>query len=271
MTKRIPMTGPATTPFGSPTGRFARVLFALIMREMATRYGRSAGGYIWAILNPLGFVIVLSLVFSFVLRRPELGSSFALFFATGYVPFHIYNDLAQTVGTAARFNRPLINYPGVTVTDLVLSRFVLMVMTLMLVAILLFAGIILVENADVTLRADRILLAAALAALLGLAMGTLNCFLFAWRPTWENVWMIISRPLFLISGVFFTFESLPSQARDVLWYNPLVHITGLMREGFYGHYSASYAAPLYVVLVGITGLTVGLILLRRHRNLFLDT
>ena len=28
----------------------ARVLFALLMREMTTRFGRSAGGYLWALI-----------------------------------------------------------------------------------------------------------------------------------------------------------------------------------------------------------------------------
>ena len=39
-----------------------RVVFALIIREMSTTYGRSAGGYIWAILEPVGAIALMSLV-----------------------------------------------------------------------------------------------------------------------------------------------------------------------------------------------------------------
>ena len=63
-----------------------RVLFALMVREMGTTFGRSWGGYFWAIAEPLGGILLLSLAFGLALRTPPLGSSFMLFYATGYIP-----------------------------------------------------------------------------------------------------------------------------------------------------------------------------------------
>ena len=39
----------------------ARVLFALVMREMTTRFGRSSAGYLWALIEPAAFIALLSL------------------------------------------------------------------------------------------------------------------------------------------------------------------------------------------------------------------
>jgi hypothetical protein len=47
-----------------------RTITALILREMATTYGRSPGGYLWAVLEPVAGVALLSLVFSLALRNP---------------------------------------------------------------------------------------------------------------------------------------------------------------------------------------------------------
>ena len=107
----------------------ARVLFALLMREMTTRFGRSAGGYLWALVEPVGFIALLSLAFSQIAHSPPIGRSFPLFYATGYIAFSFYNDIAALTGRAVQVNRPLLNYPAVTALDTVLARFVLQSLT----------------------------------------------------------------------------------------------------------------------------------------------
>ncbi|WP_311200115.1 hypothetical protein [Phaeobacter inhibens] len=55
-----------------------RTVAALVLREMSTRYGRTPGGYLWGILEPLAAILFLSLGFSLVIRTPSLGTSFPL-------------------------------------------------------------------------------------------------------------------------------------------------------------------------------------------------
>ncbi len=64
-----------------PKFQTLRVIFALMVREMATRYGRSWGGYFWALAEPVGTIAILSLAFSQFIRTPALGDSFMLFYA----------------------------------------------------------------------------------------------------------------------------------------------------------------------------------------------
>ena len=69
-----------------------RVLHALILREMVTRYGISRLGYVWAVLEPVGFITLLSLLFSQIAHAPPIGKSFPLFYATGYIAFHWFQQ-----------------------------------------------------------------------------------------------------------------------------------------------------------------------------------
>ncbi|MEL6419311.1 MAG: ABC transporter permease, partial [Pseudomonadota bacterium] len=96
----------------------------------------------------------------------------------------------------------------------------------------------------------------------------LNCALIGLISVWENVWGIINRPLFLVSGVIFLYDDMPPLAQDILWYNPLIHIIGLMRSGFYPTYEATYFSAAYVVSVSLLCLFMGVVLLRRyHRDI----
>lgn len=241
---------------------------ALILREMSTRYGRSPGGYVWAILEPLGAILLLSFGFSLLIRAPSLGNSFLLFYATAYLPFNVYQALSLTVSRSLNFSRPLLMYPVVTWADAILARFVLNTLTAILVAYILMSGILIFTETRVILETGPIVTAMALAALLGLGVGTLNCALGGLFPTYEIIWSIATRPLFIVSGIFYLMEDMPQNLQDILWYNPLMHITGLMRAGVFPTYEPLYVNNLYVLGVSLVCLLFGLILMGRyHRDI----
>ncbi len=104
----------------------------------------------------------------------------------------------------------------------------------------------------------------ALAAFFAAGVGTLNCFLSTRFPVWERAWQIATRPLFIVSGVFFLYGGMPHAAKQVLWYNPLIHVVGLMRRGVYGTYDADYVSVPYLVSISLVLLFLGLLLLLRH-------
>ena len=250
--------------------RMVRTVAALILREIATTYGRSPGGYLWALADPILGVALLTLIFQYAMGRtnPVLGVSFPLFYASGYIPFQMYHDIGSKVSQSLRFSRPLLAYPAVTFIDALLARLVLNTMLHVSVFTIVVGGIVLIQGIPLVMDFGVILQALALTALLAAGVGAMNCFLIMRFPVWERAWSILTRPLFLMSGVFFTYEMMPKVARDVLWWNPVLHLVGLMRRGIYGVYPADYVSERYVVTIALCLLMFGLLLLwRRYRNL----
>lgn len=246
----------------------SRAVTALVLREMSTRYGRTPGGYIWALLEPLGMIIILGFAWSLVAQSPTLGTSFFLFKATGFLVLQMVLINANQVGRAMRFSRALLFYPRVNWLDAVLARFVLNTLVMTLVTAAILTGIMIYEDIRTVLNYPLIFLAMILSALMGLSVGILNCYLFQRIPVWEQVWAITTRPLFLVSGVIFIYEDLPQMGQAVLWYNPILHLTGIMRDGFYPLYHPAYISHLYLgIWIGFPML-MGLLLLRQyHRDL----
>lgn len=218
----------------------------------------------------MGAIIILSIGFSLLLRSPSLGNSFLLFYATGFLPFTLYQSISVMVSRAISFSRPLLFYPSVTWLDAILARFLLNTLTSAMVAYLLLTFILSITDSTVVLEMLPIVTAMALAALLGLGIGTLNCLLMGLFPTWEQIWSIVTRPLFLASGVIFIYEDMPRTAQNILWFNPLLHITGYMRQGFYSSYHPDYVSLPFVIGVSLICLTMGMLLLRRHHKTILN-
>lgn len=248
--------------------RSARTIFALMLREMATTYGKSPGGYLWAVLEPVAALGMFSLGFSFMFTAPPIGNSFPMFYATGFLPFMLFNDVANKMATSINFSRALLAYPVVTFFDALAARFLLNILTHLMVSYLVFFSLIVVFGARAELNLPVILLGYGMAAFLGAGVGTLNCYLMTAFPVWERSWQIATRPLFIISGIFFTYDSMPASAQHIAWYNPLLHMIGVARGGFYGSYRADYVSVPLVLACGIIPLFLGMLLLwRHHRNL----
>lgn len=247
-----------------------RAIIALLLREMATTYGRSPGGYAWAVLEPVAALAVLSIAFSIAFASPALGSNFPLFYATGYLPFMMYSQVSAKVGLAIQFSRPLLFYPAATYSDAIFARWILGIFTHLSVFAIVFTGIVVGFDLHPILDLLVMANAFAMAALLALGLGALNCFLSMMFPVWVQVWAIINRPLFIISGVFFLPENLPPGIRDLMWFNPLTHVIAEIRKGVYATYDASFVSPVYVYSVALGTFVLGLVFLNRYNRFILN-
>jgi len=240
----------------------ARVILALMLREMTSKYGRSPGGYIWAILEPIGMITVLSFGFSLVMRSPSLGNSFIVFYASGFLVFNHYRSLESVTTRSLLYSRGLLRYPVVTWLDAILARFLLNLLTNVLNTILILGGVIYFAADNSYVRLGPMVEAMGLAAILALGFGTLNALLVGVWPLWSTIYKILTKPLLLASAVLYIVEDLPQLAGKVLWYNPISHITGLMRSGVFVTYNPQYISVPYVLGCGAVALAIGLLFLR---------
>lgn len=246
-----------------------RSIGALMLREMATRYGRNPGGYLWAVLEPAAGIAFLCLVFQAGFRAPPLGTSFALFYATGILPFFAFLTVSNAVAQALNRSLPLLGYPRVSLLDPLISAACLAALTQLIVGVIIL-GALVISLAPMT-RIDILPLGMSyvLAMSFGLATGVALAVPVTAHPMWQSIWSVLTRPLVIVSGVILLHEKLPDPWRSWLEWNPLVHATGLARQAAYPGYSAAYVNPGYVLAVSGCLCLFGLVLLRlMQRDLF---
>lgn len=259
---------PATFRLRAPNS--VRTIMALVLREIATSYGRSPGGYMWAIAEPVAGIALLTFIFSMGFHAPPLGSSFSLFYASGLVPFLVYVELSNKLSQAINYSAPLLSYPRVTIIDAVLARAVLNTATQAIVVCLIMIPLLAMIDTQAPVDLAALAQGFALAICLGFGVGVVNCFLVTRFPVWQRIWSIVNRPMFLLSCIVFTFESVARPFQDWLWFNPIVHVIGIVRGGLYAGYDATYVSALYVLLISMLLSVIGIFLLWRFRNRLLN-
>ncbi len=240
-----------------------RAVAALTIRELATASSRTSGGYLWTLAEPIAGIAVMSVIFSLILRSPPLGTNFQIFYATGFLIFNFYRDMAGRISNAVRASRAMLHYPSMTYVDAVLARALASAVTQAIVMLVVLSGISLIWDTRTDLQAFRALGAVLAAITLGMGVGMVTSVILAFVPMWQHVWSVINRPLVLISGVIYLHDRVPQPYQDYLWWNPLVHVVGQMRRAFYPQYVGEYVTLIYPFAVGLVLIALGLALLNR--------
>lgn len=237
-----------------------RISSAFLFREMSTRFGRNPGGYIWALIEPLAFIGLMTALFQIISHTPPMGESYPLFYATGYFGFHIYSDMQNYIKSSLTANKSLLSYPIVAPVDIVTARFILQAITTTVVCIIILGIIIATLRFGINIYWPALLQAAFFGWLFGLGLGLINIVLFPKYPLYEKVFMIISRPFFLLSGAFYIPSSLPHPAGDIILMNPLCHLVLAFREGFYGPASVPGLDMSYLAKISLSLFFIGTIM-----------
>jgi len=237
-----------------------RVIHAVMMREVRTRFGRNRLGYLWAFAEPLFWVVTFAGVRYFMGARPPAGMDMLSFLATGIITFILFRTTTTHSVSAILGNRPLLFYPQVRPLDIVLGRGLLEGATLVGVFVVLLVANGLYQG---ELRVDNLVHVIGgllLAWLLGLGLGLFCMGLSVYSATVDRVIPILMRPMLFISGIFFTASELPGDIREILLYNPVLHAIELVRDGWFHEFHSDYFDPAYVLgwilLLGYLGLLI---------------
>ncbi len=243
-----------------------RVLLALMLRDIKTRFAGGYWGFVLMILWPLSHSFILVLISLFTGRAAPFGESATLWFATGTVPAIAFMYMARFTMMGIMMNRPLMGFPIVKVTDILFARAILEILCAALVVILTMMILFFMGVDFVPLDAVEACSALGSAMLLGFGFGILNAILAGAFHGWIFGYILLQIGMWMASGVMFVPEALPEAARYWLSFNPLLHCVLWMRAAYYEGYGTTMLDRFYVIEWGLASIAVGLLLERLIRG-----
>lgn len=246
-----------------------RVVWALMLRETKTLFGKHKLGYLWAVINASFQVGVFWAIRDVAGFHPPHGMSNPVFLLSGFIPWLIFSNAVTNGMSAIWANRSLLTYPQLFPLDPLLARVLLQsAMQTVVFSILLCVAWGIGQHVSIV-NPHAILIALVLAILLGLGGGTICSALNLMWPTTSQLVPMLMRLLFFTSGLFFVVIDLPAAARNILYYNPLTHMIEYTRQGFVAGYGTQYISLGYAFGFALVLLVIGL-LLERYARRYLD-
>ncbi len=242
------------------------VVFALFVRELKTRFGKYRLGYVWALLEPLVHVIVLSLILSAVGRSDFSGIPLYLFLATGIVPYLFFTKTTAQCMGAIEANRGLFNYRQVRPVDPVLARIILeSIIHFVSYLVLLFIAAWFLDY-DIRIH-DPLGLITINALLFLLTFGVSLIFSVygtLYPEMMKLVPMLIFRPMYFMSGIMFPLYVVPTEYHHWLLWNPMLHVVELNHLYYFRGFETGDVSLSFVALFALASITFGLLSYRAN-------
>lgn len=242
------------------------VIFALFVRELKTRFGKYRLGYVWALLEPMAHVIVLSLIWSAMGHTAINDIPVPLFLMTGIVPYLFFTSACTLSMNAIESNRGLFNYRQVRPIDPVIARIILEIIinVLSYILLLFIAGWFFNFNLEI----DNLLGLLGINILLffsALGFGLIFSVYGALYPeVMKVVPMLVFRPLYFMSGTMFPLSIVPTEYHDWLLWNPLLHVVEFNHFYFFHGFETGSISLFFVLLFSMGSLTFGLLSYRAN-------
>lgn len=242
-----------TTPLRRSLMIQARVIGALLMREILTRYGRHNIGFLWLFVEPMMFTLGVTALWTFAGLKHGSNLPIVAFALTGYSSVLVWRNMPGRLCGSIEPNLSLMYHRNVKVMDIFASRLLLegagATISFIILGIL-FTSINWMKPPEDISKVMQgwfmlIWFGVSLAILIG-----------AWSARTEivdKVWHPMAYILFPLSGAAFMVDWMPAAAQKVLLYLPMVHGVEMLREGYFGsavhaHYDIAYTAFICLCL-----------------------
>ena len=225
-----------------------RIIGALILRDMKTRFGRSHVGYLIAIAWPLSHMLMIMSAQFVAARVAPIGTDLAVFAGTGILPYILCLYPARMMTLAIAVNQPLLLFSIVKTTDMIIARAILEILTACVVA-MVFLFILYASNVDFQpIDTSEAVFAVLTAIYLGISFGTLNAVLFMmFKQVWMIIFIVFMILMYASSGALVLSSNLTVEVRNVLWFNPLFQCVEWLRSAYYDGYGGSSFSKFYVL------------------------
>ena len=232
-----------------------RVIWALVMREILTRYGRHNIGFLWLFVEPMLFTLGVTALWT--ATRTIHGSDIPIvaFAITGYSSVLLWRNMPARCIKALEPNLPLLYHRNVRPLDIYLSRLILEVAgaTMSFVFLVIFFHFI----GWLELPEDVLQIAGGWAMIAWFGFG-LALLLGALSESYEiidKLWHPTAYILFPLSGAAFLVSALPEEAQRIVLLLPMVHGVEYIRDGYFGSQIVARFDLTYMALFN-TGLTI---------------
>jgi capsular polysaccharide transport system permease protein len=237
-----------------------RVLGALLMREIVTRYGRDNLGFLWLFVEPMMFTLGVTALWAGAGLRHGTTLPIVAFAVTGYSSVLLWRNCATRCSMAIPPNMPLLYHRNVRVLDLFVTRIVLEVAGATMSFLVLSTVWISLGWMEPPSDILRVLMAWGLLAWFGASLALIVGGGTAHSEIVERIWHPTAYLVFPLSGAAFMVDWMPTRFQEIILWVPMVHGTEMLRDGFFGsavrtHYSAQYLG-LCCALLTLAGLAL---------------
>lgn len=248
-----------------------RVIHALMIRELITRFGRENIGFLWIMAEPLLFGGLVGLIWRLTYGPTQHGMGIIAFVATGYIPITLFRHSVSRCISVFTVNQSLLYHRQIKIVDLILARFIIELLGGMMAY--LFMAVVLFAFGEFPVPSNMGLLIAGwfLYALFCFSLCLIIAPLSEMSEAMEKFVPVTTYIMIPVSGLLYLVSWLKPSVREYMLLSPFVNGMEMMRKGIWGDQITAYYNIWNPLACSAVAAVIGLILCRMvRRNLSVE-
>ena len=238
-----------------------RVIGALLLREMLTRFGRHNIGFLWLFVEPMLFTAGVLGIWT-LYHQNRTPFPLTAFCISGYGTVLLWRNTIGRCGNAVEPNRALMHHRNVRVIDLFLARIILEIAGASVSFLCLLMIFTVLGDIPPPDYISKMILAWALLAWFSASMALNVGPLATISEPFERFWHVFAYLFLPASGAFFAVSMLPPHLQSIATWIPTVNCTELLREGMFGTGVTAHYNLYYMMALNLSLMVPGLLLIR---------
>ena len=207
---------------------YFELLYNLAKKDLKVRYKTAFLGFLWAILNPLLMMLVLTIIFS-ILFRIKTDSPYSIFVLTGLIPCTFFNLSLSSCTNSIIDNSSLIKkvyFPREIIPiSIVLANLINFLLSILILFVFLF---ILNIKLTILILFLPVIIALQLIFIVGISLLTSSLNVY-----YRDIRYIVEATLlmwFYVTPVFYPVSMVPERFKVYYFLNPMAGIVSSYRE-----------------------------------------
>ncbi|HMK66987.1 MAG TPA: ABC transporter permease [Stellaceae bacterium] len=247
----------------------SRVIGALVMRELQTRYGRDNLGFLWLMGEPLMFAGGVLVLWRLLRGEFQQGVPVISFTLLGYVPLLLFRHTVGRVLNCLKESSALLYHRPVTLLDVILARIFSEIAGNILTFAFAFAVLFATGLMEWPTQPALVFLGYFYMAWFTTGVGLVLGCLSDRSELVEKFWTPLSYLFIPLSGAYYLAAWVTDTWRDYYLLLPTVSAYELIRAGFLSEYVRSYWDQPYIAFWSACPTLLGLYLARSARYHFM--
>lgn len=247
------------------TYKYRELIWALALKEIKVRYKRSVLGFLWALLNPALMMVVLTLVFSTIMRFNV--PHYAIFLLSVLLPWTFFSQSLSYAVDSIVGNGELVKKVSVPKLVFPVAAVVSNVINLLLSLIPLAILVLLLGH---PFYWTWIYLPVPMLALIIFTTGATFFFAAAnvyYRDVSHIVQVLLSA-WFYFTPIIYAVDFLPAQYRWIFKFNPIIYVINGFRLAVYYGMLPRLSSVLASFVCAFASLFIGFTLFRKYQDDF---
>lgn len=207
--------------------KYYPLLKEFVKRDFKIKYRRSVLGVLWSVLNPLGMMIIMSIVFSKVFRQGI--ENFPVYLMCGQLTFTFFNEASSGAMNAIINNGSLIKKVYIPKYLLPLSSVCSSLVNL-LTSFLALLIVMVITLTPTTWRILLVIVPVFFVLVFSYGLGLILCVVATSFRDMQHLYGVLTTAWMYMTPIFYPLSMLPDWVRNIIEWNPLTVFVEMVRD-----------------------------------------